>query len=171
MKILILNGSPRANGNTKALTAAFAKGAQSVGHEVVEYQVGRMDINACLACEYCHGKGDGACIQKDEMQTIYPELATADVVVIASPVHYFGLSGQMESTLARFYAPFRPKANKYAMILSSGSPNVFAGTEGQYKSMLAFFQAEDLGIMEVIGDDNKSEAALAKLEAFGASIQ
>ena len=70
MKILILNGSPRANGNTKALTAAFAKGAQSVGHEVVEYQVGRMDINACLACEYCHGKGDGACIQKDEMQTI-----------------------------------------------------------------------------------------------------
>ena len=65
----------------------------------------------------------------------------------------------------------KPKASKYAMILSSMSPNVFAGIEGQYKAMMAFFGAEDLGIKEVYGDSNKSEAALAGLETFGASIK
>lgn len=170
MKILILNGSPKPNGNTKALTAAFTKGAESNGHEVVEYQVGKMDIKGCIACEYCHNKGEGACIQKDDMQQIYPDLADADVVVLASPVYYFGFTGQIESTISRFYAPFKPNATKFALIVSSMSPNVQAGIEAQYKAMLAFFGAEDLGIKKVVGDENKSEAALAELEAFGKSI-
>ena len=53
MKILILNGSPHSNGNTKALVDAFSKGAQSAGHEVVECRVGSMNIRPCLGCEYC----------------------------------------------------------------------------------------------------------------------
>jgi hypothetical protein len=57
------------------------------------------------------------------------------------------------------------------MLVSSASPGVYAGIEGQYKSMIAYFKAEDLGIKEVNGDDNKSEAALADIEAFGASIK
>ena len=170
MKILILNGSPHPKGNTKAMTAAFTKGAESAGHEVVEYQVAKMDIKGCIACEYCHTKGEGACIQKDDMQQIYPDLATADVIVFASPVYYFGFSGQIESAISRFYAQMKPKAKKYALLLSSMSPGVYAGIEGQYKSMLAFFEAEDLGIREVNGADNQSEAVLADLEAFGASI-
>jgi len=171
MKILVLNGSPHPKGNTKALIDAFTKGAQSAGHSVVECPVGTMSIKGCIGCEYCHTKGEGKCIQKDDMEKVYPELASADMIVLASPVHYFGLSGQMESAIARFYAPFKPAAAKYAMILSSGSPGVFAGIEGQYKAMMAFFGSEDLGIKEVVGEDNKSEAALADLEAFGASIK
>ena len=53
MKILILNGSPHPNGNTKALTEAFTKGAESVGHEVVEFMVGSMNIKPCLGCDWC----------------------------------------------------------------------------------------------------------------------
>lgn len=171
MKILVLNGSPHPKGNTKALVDAFTKGAESVGHEVVEIQVGKMNIKGCLGCEYCHTKGEGSCVQKDDMEKIYPELATADMIVFASPVHYFAFSGQLQSVIARFYAPMKPKATKYAMILSSMSPGVYAGMEGQYKGMMAFFETEDLGIKEVFGDNNKSEATLADLEAFGASIK
>lgn len=170
MKILILNGSPHPKGNTKAMTDAFAKGAKSAGHEVIEYQVAKMDIKGCIACEYCHTKGEGACIQKDDMQQIYPELAAADVIVFASPVYYFGLTGQLESTISRFYAVMKPNAQKYVLILSSMSPNVYAGIEGQYKNMVGFFGAEDLGIREANGDDNQSAAVLEDLEAFGASI-
>ena len=170
MKILVLNGSPHPKGNTKALVEAFAKGARSAGHEVVECRVGSMNIKGCLGCEYCHTKGEGKCIQKDDMEKVYPELAAADMIVLASPVHYFGLSGQLESAIARFYAIMKPKAKKYAMIISSMSPGVYAGIEGQYKSMMAFFEAEDMGIKEVYGDANKSEATLADLEAFGASL-
>ena len=104
------------------------------------------------------------------MEKVYPELAEADMIVLASPVHYFGLSAQLQAAICRFYAIMKPKAQKYALILSSGSPGVYAGIEGQYKGMLAFFQAEDLGIIEVNGEDNKSETALAKAEAFGASL-
>ncbi|MBR3246148.1 MAG: flavodoxin family protein [Parasporobacterium sp.] len=171
MKILVLNGSPHTKGNTTALVDAFTKGAESAGHEVVVCPVGTMNIKACLACEYCHNKGEGKCVQKDDMEKVYPELATADMVVFASPVHYFGFSGQLESALSRFYAPFQPKATKYALILSSMSPDVHAGIEAQYKSMVAFFKAEDLGIKKVFGDNNKSEATLADLEAFGASVK
>lgn len=170
MKIVILNGSPHPTGNTKALVDAFTKGAKSAGHEVVECPVGTMNIKGCLACEYCHTKGEGKCVQQDDMQKVYPELATADVVVLASSVHYFAVTGQLQSAIARFYAPGKPKAQKYAMLISSASPNVYAGIEGQYKSMLGYFQAEDLGIKEVYGDANKSEATLAEIEAFGASI-
>ena len=171
MKILVLNGSPHPKGNTKALLEAFTTGAESAGHEVVECPVGTMNIKACLGCEYCHTKGEGKCVQKDDMEKVYPELAAADVIVFASPVHYFGFSGQLESALSRFYAPFQPKATKYAMILSSMSPNVQAGIEAQYKAMVAFFKSEDLGIKEIVGEDNKTESVLSDLEAFGASIK
>ncbi len=171
MKVLILNGSPHPSGNTKAMVEAFTKGAKSAGHEVVECPVGNMNIKGCLGCEYCHTKGEGQCVQRDDMDKVYPELASADVVVFASPVHYFAITGQLQSVIARFYAPGKPKAQKYAMLISSASPGVYAGIEGQYKSMLAYFKAEDLGIREVNGDNNKSEATLADIEAFGASIK
>ena len=74
MNILVLNGSPRANGNTAAMINAFAEGAQQSGHQVEVVNVCRKKIAGCLACEYCHTKGDGRCIQQDDMQEVYPLL-------------------------------------------------------------------------------------------------
>ena len=171
MKILVLNGSPRPNGNTAALVEAFKKGAESKGNEVTVKNVAKMNIKPCVACEYCHTKGEGACVQKDDMQELYPLLAEADGVVLASPVYYFGFTGQIETALSRFYAPFKPaKATKYALIMSSGSPGVYAGSEAQIKGTVSFFGAEMVGIVEVPGDENKTEAALAKAEALGAAF-
>lgn len=170
MKVLVLNGSPHPKGNTRALVDAFTKGAAGAGHEVVECTVGTMNIKGCLGCEYCHGKGEGKCVQKDDMEKVYPELASADMLVFASPVHYFNFTGQLQSAIARFYAPMKPNAKKFAMILSSASPNVYGGMETLYKTMVGFFEGEDLGIKEVCGDNNRSEAVLAEMEAFGASL-
>ena len=49
-KIIILNGSPRKNGNTSALTAAFAKGAAEAGNQVTEFHLSSMQINGCIGC-------------------------------------------------------------------------------------------------------------------------
>ena len=172
MKILVLNGSPRKNGNTAKLVNAFKTGAEKSGNEVVVMNVGTMNIKGCLACEYCHTKGEGSCIQKDDMQQVYPELASADMIVFASPVHYMGFSGQMECALSRFYAPLMPaKAKKFAMILSSGSPNDYTGIEGPYEGIVSFFEGESLGIAEVYGENNSDEKMFAKLMAFGESIK
>lgn len=54
MKILVLNGSPRANGNTAAMIDAFAEGAREKGHEVSIIPVGQKKIGGCIGCEYCH---------------------------------------------------------------------------------------------------------------------
>ena len=101
MKILVLNGSPRPKGNTAAMVNAFKTGAEKNGNEVVVMNIGTMNIKGCVACEYCHTKGAGACIQKDDMQNVYPEIASADVIIFASPVYYFGFSGQMETALSK----------------------------------------------------------------------
>lgn len=92
MKILILNGSPRANGNTAKMIRAFKKGAESAGHEVTVVDVCRKNIKGCLACEYCHGKGRGQCIQKDDMQEIYELLKDTNTLVLASPIYYHNIS-------------------------------------------------------------------------------
>lgn len=67
-KIIILNGSPRKNGNTSALTAALKKGAEENGNEVAEFFLGNMNINGCKGC-FGGGKNcESPCVQKDDME-------------------------------------------------------------------------------------------------------
>ncbi|MCR4771773.1 MAG: flavodoxin family protein [Oscillospiraceae bacterium] len=170
MKIVVLSGSPRPNGNTAALVSAFKEGAESKGHTVSVLQVGTMKIGGCRGCEYCHDKGGGKCVQKDDMDRVYPALAEADMTVLASPVYYFGLTGQLQSAISRFYAVMAPAAKKWALILTSGSPDVYGAIETQYRGILNFIQAEDLGIFEYDGRQAGTEAASAEVRAFGASL-
>ena len=79
MQILVLNGSPRPHGNTAAMVEAFRKGAEENGHVVTVVNVCQKKIAGCLACEYCHQEGSGherQCVQKDDMQEVYPLLVT-----------------------------------------------------------------------------------------------
>ena len=80
MKVLVLNGSPHPNGATTDMVSAFEKGAKEAGHEVIIFAVARMNVKGCLGCEYCHNKGEGKCVQQDDMQTLYPEFLSADRV-------------------------------------------------------------------------------------------
>ena len=59
MHILVLNGSPRPDGNTAAMVRAFAKGAEEAGNAVTVVNVCQKKIAGCLACEYCHQRGSG----------------------------------------------------------------------------------------------------------------
>ena len=112
MKILILNGSPRPNGNTSAMVEAFAEGAKENGHQIDIINVCQKKIAGCLGCDYCRRKDSGherQCVQRDDMQEVYPLLDEAEMIVLASPVYYFGFSGQLQCTISRFYAPDRPE--------------------------------------------------------------
>jgi len=81
MKILVLNGSPRPSGNTAKMVAAFKEGAESHGHEVNVVDVCKKNIKGCLGCEYCHGRGNGKCVQEDDMQEVYSLLKEAEMPV------------------------------------------------------------------------------------------
>lgn len=103
-KIIVLNGSSRKNGNTAALVQAFADGAQAAGHTVTRFDLGSMDIRPCLGC--CGGGKDpeSPCVQKDDMQAIYPAYREADLVCLASPLYYWTISGQLKTAFDRLFA-------------------------------------------------------------------
>ena len=171
MNILVLNGSPRKNGNTAAMVEAFKEGAESAGHGVVVKNVGRMKIAGCIACEYCHTKGNGVCAQKDDMAEVTAELKKADMLVLAAPIYYFTMCGQLQCTIDRFYALGRmDNIKKTALLLSSESPNVYDGAIAQDKDMIGYLGMKDVGIITAHGSENKSEKKLAEIKEFARGI-
>lgn len=170
MKIAVLNGSPRKQ-NTTAMVQAFCEGAQAAGHEVEEYQVGRMKIAGCLACEYCHTKGEGTCIQKDDLEKIMPAYKEADMVVFASPIYYFTMSAQIEAAIQRMYCIGKPlAAKKTALLLSSGSPGVYDAAIAQIDGFCAFTGIELAGVITAHGAENGTDAKLDEVREFAKSL-
>ena len=172
MNILVLNGSPRPKGNTAAMIAAFVEGAGKSGHEITIIDVCQKKIAGCLGCEHCHTKGNGVCIQKDDMQEICRALESAEMLVIASPIYYFGYSGQLQCAIHRTYAIGIPRKLKKAMlILSSGSNNVFDGAIYEYrKAFLEYMNLQDMGIYTAYGSQNKSRGILTQLKEAGENL-
>ena len=156
MKVLVLNGSPRPQGNTSKMTAAFKEAAEAAGHDVREFRAAGMNIRGCLACEYCHGKGEGACVQKDDMQKIYSELKDTEMIVLASPIYYHGISGQLKCVIDRFYSALYPKAPeslKYiSMFLASGDKDQYTGARFSFDGdFLGYLGLEDKGFFSCAG--------------------
>lgn len=175
MNILILNGSPRPQGHTSQMLAAFREGAESGGHRLRQIDVCRKNIRGCLACEYCHTKGQGKCVQKDDMQEVYEALGQAELLVLASPIYYHNLSGQLKCTIDRFYAaayPDRPPhLTKVAMFLSSGDPDIYDGAlyslRGDFEDYLGL---TNLGVFTHHGEAPVSGEQLAEIRAFGRGL-
>lgn len=103
-RIVILNGSPRKNGNTSELIKYFKKGAEEAGNTVTEFFLNDLNIHGCLGC--CGGgkNPDSPCVQKDDMLKLYPAYKDADVVALASPLYYWTISGQLKTAFDRLFA-------------------------------------------------------------------
>ena len=98
-KILIISGSPRLHGNSDILCDEFKRGALEAGNEVEKINLGAKKINFCLGCGVCNATGK--CIQKDDMAELLQKMVAADVIVLASPVYYYGKNGQMKTFIDR----------------------------------------------------------------------
>lgn len=172
MRILVLNGSPRPKGNTAAMVEAFTRGAEEAGNQVDVFSVGHMKIAGCLGCEYCHTEGNGACIQDDDMQKIYPYFEQADMIVLASPIYYLGFSGQLQCAVTRTYNIGIPKnLKKAALILSSGADDVYDGAVYAYNyGFIEYMNLQNLGVYTAYGSQNKSKEKIEELYQFGKSL-
>ena len=178
MNILILSGSPRRGGNTELLVEAFVKGA-SQKHHVEVVSVHDYKVNPCMGCNACFKNENNACIQKDDMCLIYDKMAVADMLVIASPVYFYGLSAQLKAVIDRFHNPIRDTYHikKTALLLvgAASLPELFDGILAQYQLCLNFFKLEDAGRVLVCGVKDKGDIrnADALHEAFhlGSNVQ
>ena len=102
MKILIITGSPRKNGNSNFLVDNFIKGAQEKGHQIFRFDSAFKKVHTCIACNKCGMNGD--CIFNDDFNYVRENLVDSDMVVFATPMYYFGISAQIKTVIDRFYA-------------------------------------------------------------------
>ncbi|MCH5334135.1 MAG: flavodoxin family protein [Agathobacter sp.] len=111
MKVLILNGSPRLNGNTAIALNEMVKVFEAEGVEPEVIQMGNKDIRGCVACGSCFSKGK--CVFDDIVNELAPKFEAADGLVIASPVYYASANATLIACLDRlFYSTHFDKTMK-----------------------------------------------------------
>ena len=98
-KVLILSSSPRKGGNSETLAAAFAKGALEAGNQVETVYLREKQYGFCKGCLACQKLGH--CVIKDDAVEIAAKMHDADVLVFATPVYYYSVSGQLKTMLDR----------------------------------------------------------------------
>ena len=98
-KVLIVSTSPRANSNSEALATAFAAGAKAAGHEVEQLSLRGKTVNFCRGCFVCQEKL--RCVIRDDANEICRKALHADVLVFATPIYYYEMSGQLKTLLDR----------------------------------------------------------------------
>lgn len=101
MKVLIINGSPRVNGNTSVAVREMEKVFAEEGVETEVVQVGNKDIRGCIACGYC--RENGKCVFNDVVNELAPKFEEADGLVVASPVYYASANATLIACLTRLF--------------------------------------------------------------------
>jgi NAD(P)H-dependent FMN reductase len=153
MKVLGIYGSPRRGGNTDLLLKEFMRGCQGKGAEIEEIFLRDMKISPCLEIYAC--RKDGKCPIRDDMETLYPKLAEADIVALASPVFFYGVSAQVKAMIDRCQAmwakkyllkqPIAPgKSSRRGIFLSVGGSKGSRIFDGTLLTVKYFFDALDM---------------------------
>lgn len=101
MKVLLLNGSPRANGNTALALSEIASVLEKEGVEVDYVQVGHLAVRGCVACLSC--RKTGKCVFDDVVNELAEKLKEADGMVVASPVYYAAANSTLTAVLDRLF--------------------------------------------------------------------
>lgn len=99
-KVLVLSASPRKGGNSDLLCDQFMLGAKEAGHETEKIFLRDKEINYCIGCGACYNTGKG-CPQEDDMPEVLEKMIAADVIVIATPVYFYTMNGQMKTLIDR----------------------------------------------------------------------
>ena len=102
MKVLGLFGSPRRGGNTEILLEEALQGAEKEGAEIERLYLSDLDITPCTECHGCDETGD--CVIQDDMQRIYSKLLEADIIILASPIFFYGVTAWAKAVIDRSQA-------------------------------------------------------------------
>jgi hypothetical protein len=176
VKVLGIAGSPRRKGNTETLLDWVLEAAGDAGAEVVKVRLRELDLRGCIACEGCFD--DGACVQQDGMQELYPHLKEADSLALAAPIFSMGMAAQAKAMVDRCQ-PFW--AIKYVLkqrVIPEGRPqrrgaflccagtdfkDVFDGARQVYRYFLHVMEAMPAG--EILCPDVDARGDILKYPA------
>jgi len=153
MKVLGIYGSPRRGGNTELLLREFLRGCRDQGAQVEEVFLRDLKITPCLEIYAC--KKDGQCPINDDMKTLYPKLAEADALAVASPIFFYAVSAHLKAMIDRCQAlwakkyvlkqPIAPgKPERRGIFLAVGGSRGSKIFDGPQLTMKYFFDALDM---------------------------
>ena len=121
-KVLLLSASFRKHGNSDLLCDEFARGAKEAGHEVEKIFINDKNINFCRGCGVCNTTHK--CIQKDDMAEILDKMVSADVIVMATPIYFYTMNGQMKMLIDRTVPRYTEISNKdFYFIIAAADDN------------------------------------------------
>ena len=181
--ILILKGSPREKGNSSTLAEQAAAGARQAGAEVECFDLHKLDIHACDACDICQGVSEGDCAIRDDMQLLYPKLRQAHAILVASPVYWFTVSAQTKLCIDRWYALESPQGSQLAhkqfgVILTYGDADPYSSGAinaiRTFQDMFRYLHANLVGIVygsaSKIGDVQKQPELMEQAFKLGQKL-
>ncbi len=128
-KVIIVSSSPRKGGNSEVLAQKFAEGALAAGNEVQIVSVRDINLKFCTGCLYC--QTHDRCVLDDGMNALYEKFQNADVLVFASPVYYYSVSGQLKTFLDRLNPLYvRKNAFKEVYLLATAADEDESAMDG-----------------------------------------
>ena len=124
-KIIIVDASPRKNGNSDVAADRLAAAMQ--GHDVHIVKLREVNIRPCMACEFCKKQDKPACVQKDDFAALIPELDACDGIVLISPIYFGQVTGPAKIFIDRCYAFFNPAKDYMSMATKRGKKAALIG--------------------------------------------
>jgi NAD(P)H-dependent FMN reductase len=172
MRVLGIAGSPRRNGNTDRLLSEVLRGASNRGAEVKTIVLSELKIAPCENCDACFAAG--ICKINDDMQSVYKELMLADRIILASPLHFMGLTAQTKTMVDRCQSlwakkyklhipPLGNEKVRRGLFVSVGGqrfPNLFQPAIATVKALFISLDIEYAGELVFSGIDKAGNISL-----------
>ena len=149
MKIVVINSSPHSEeeSTSRYLAKKFVDGAKSAGHEIFVFDAANEKTNPCRGCDQCGM--DGACIFDDAIEEkLMPQMLKADLLVLVTPLYYFGMSAQLKTVVDRFYSRTSKLSGKKSMIISTAwntADWTMEVLKNHYETLVRYMSWEDVG--------------------------
>lgn len=132
--IVIISSTPRKNGNSEILAEAFEKGAKENGCNTKIIRLRELQLNFCKGCFYC--QNNNKCIINDSVNNLLSDIQNADILVFATPIYYYEMTGQLKTFLDRLN-PLYPRANKFkeVYLLATAADSDNSAMDGAIKGV------------------------------------
>ncbi|MGN1419992.1 MAG: flavodoxin family protein [Eubacterium sp.] len=152
--VVIISASPRKNGNSDILCDRFAQGATESGNKVEKIFLASKSIGYCRGCGACNSRHK--CVQKDDMAEILDKMVEADIIVLATPVYFYSMDGQMKTFIDRTVPRYTEISHKDFYFIMTAADTEKSSLERTMEAFRGFTEdclmgAREAGIIYGVG--------------------
>lgn len=170
--VLIINSTYRKGGNSQILAEQFKKGAEEAGNTVNTINLRDIDLHFCIGCLSC--LKSGKCVLNDSVNGLLPSVSSADVLVFATPVYYYSMSGQLKTFLDRLN-PLYEQNNKFreVYLLTTAADTEKSAMDGTIKGIRGWIDCfENVNLSGVVyGTGADGIGSVRQTEAFNQAYE